>query len=155
MPSCSEPSCDNKSMQETVVHVGVSNDEAIAICLKTLNQSGSESWYQEQSNRITAPLFGKIINGRQSMHPASTIKLILEKPKKHCSMLPPLTWDIKSEAVALQEYKKIYIHGSVDVINCVLVVNPKPPWLGCTIFQKYTFFVLLLTQFKNYFKTHS
>ena len=146
MPSCSEPSFDNKSMQETVVHVGVSNDEAIAICLKTLNQSGSESWYQEQSNRITASLFGKIINGRQSMYPASTIKLILEKPKKHCSLLPPLKWGIESESVALQDYKKMYIQESVDVINCGLVVNPKLPWLGCTIFQKYTFFVLLFIQ---------
>ena len=64
------------------------------------------------------------------MHPASLIKLICEKSKKHTT--PPLKWGIENEKIAVQEYKKQYMHETFDVIDCGLVVSPKWPWLGCS-----------------------
>ena len=79
MPGCPDPLFSNNSKKKLLEYVGVSKFEAITICLQTLKQSNDESWYQERSKRITASHFGEVLNRRLSMHPASIIKLILEK----------------------------------------------------------------------------
>ena len=63
MSDCPDPSFSNNLKQEIFKYVGVSRSEAIVICLRTLGQGDSESWYQERSIRITASL---VINRRQS-----------------------------------------------------------------------------------------
>lgn len=54
-------------------------DEAKEICLSTMRQSQDPRWYVERSKRITASVFGKVINRRKSVHPTSLVKSITEE----------------------------------------------------------------------------
>ena len=93
-------------------------------CFQTLGQSNCVSWYEERSRRITASLFGKVMKRKQSIHPTSIIKLMLEKHRKYGCTPTSLTWGIENESVAVQNYKQLYINGSFDVRDCGFVVNP-------------------------------
>ncbi len=73
--------------------LGVSVEESIEICRKTIKQSDEPIWYLERSKRITASVFGKILNRRQTIHPASLVSTITEKaivPKR--SMPTAMKW---------------------------------------------------------------
>ena len=78
-----DPSFNNNSRQEILQSVGVSKNEAIAICFQTLGHSNCVSWYEERSRRIIASLFGKVMTRKQSINPTSIIKLMREKPRKY------------------------------------------------------------------------
>ena len=123
----------NQEKQPIIDLVGVSTEDAIEICLKTSDQAENISWYQERSKRITASLFGKVMNRRHSVHPTSIIKAVLEKcGRKPTNMPAPLKWGIENEHAAIEEYKKYQDFTSCDIQVCGFVVNPKWPWLGCS-----------------------
>ena len=46
-----------------------------------MNQSTDLRWNAERSKRITASVFGQVINRRLTIHPTSVIKSITQKKK--------------------------------------------------------------------------
>ena len=112
--------------------VGVSQEQALNICLDTKMQNKSTSWYTERKKRITASVFGKVMNRRETIYPASIVKSIIDQ-KKTQSMPASLKWGIENEKVALDDYIKNNLGtNSQEVMESGLVINPKYPWLGCS-----------------------
>ena len=108
--------------------VGISPEESLSICHKTLSQS--EEWYSERSKRITASIFGKILNRKHIVYPKSLIQTITEKKETRSNFMPAaLRWRIDKEAVAIAKYEAC---SGVAVNKCGLVISPEWPWLGCS-----------------------
>ena len=59
--------------------VCLTTEQAKEICSTTMNQSADLRWYSERSKRITASVFGQVINRRLTIHPTSLIKSITQK----------------------------------------------------------------------------
>ena len=113
--------------------VGVSKDNAYDICINTLQQANCTSWYLQKSKRITASIFGKVINRRKTLFPTTLVKLILQKSMNKGRNTPaPLKWGLENESVAIGEYLKQKYLLPTAIESCGLVVNPKYPWLGCS-----------------------
>ena len=113
--------------------VGVSKDKAIEICINTLKQADCAGWYLERSKRITASIFGKVINRRKTLFPKALLKQILEKPMGKMTNYPvPLKWGIEHESVAIEEYLRKKKLPLTAMKSCGFVINPKWPWLGCS-----------------------
>ncbi len=111
--------------------VAVSTTESVAICKETLRQDESSIWFKERSKRITASLFGRVCNRRQSVYPKSIVDAIINKKQGSYKNMPPsLKWGIENESKAIEKYKEI--DGNLHPVNCGLVVSPKWPWLGCS-----------------------
>ena len=49
--------------------VQVSKQEAINICINTLGQSEKFQWFEERKVRLTASIFGKVMNRGQNFLP--------------------------------------------------------------------------------------
>ena len=62
--------------------VCLTTEQAKEICSTTMNQSADLRWYSERSKRITASVFGQVINRRLTIRPTSLIKSVTQK-KKH------------------------------------------------------------------------
>jgi hypothetical protein len=77
--------------------VGLTISSAKEICLNTIEQSKNPHWYTERSKRVTASVFGKVINRRKSMYPSSLVKSITTQHNKPLATVPkPLQWGIDS-----------------------------------------------------------
>ena len=109
-------------------------DEAKEICLSTMRQSQDPRWYVERSKRITASVFGKVINRRKSVHPTSLLKSITEKTMPNTSRMPAsLKWGLDNEKNAPEKYLEcLEKKENVEIKNIGLVVSPKWPFLGCS-----------------------
>ena len=84
-------------------------DEAKEICLSTMRQSQDPRWYVERSKRITASVFGKVINRRKSVHPTSLVKSITEKTMPNTSRMPAsLKWGLDNEKNAPEKYFRMF-----------------------------------------------
>ncbi len=71
-------------------------------------QTTSSAWYAERAKRIIASLFGKIMNRRETIYPASISQSIINK-QNFVRMPKPLKWGIENEKVALDSYTKSYL----------------------------------------------
>ena len=121
---------DSVTAQKINDKVGVSIDRSIEVCLQTINQSTEPSWYLECSNRITASIFGKVLNRRQSIQPSSLVKSITDRSTKGGTSMPAaLRWGIEHEDIAIQQYSETNMH---IVKKCGFVISPTWPWLGCS-----------------------
>ena len=110
--------------------VEVSKQEAINICVNTLGQS---QWFEERKVRLTASVFGKVMNRRQNVYPTSLIKCIVDKKyRKNRNVPASLKWGINNESVAISEYEKCEDLCGKKVEDCGFVVFPSCPWLGCS-----------------------
>eukprot|EP00112_Aurelia_sp_Birch-Aquarium-sp1_P004784 Seg1542.8 transcript_id=Seg1542.8/GoldUCD/mRNA.D3Y31 product="U3 small nucleolar RNA-associated protein 21" protein_id=Seg1542.8/GoldUCD/D3Y31 len=110
--------------------VGISPKESLSICHKTLLQSEEPIWYLERSKRITASIFGKILNRRRTVYPKSLIQTVIEKKETRSNVMPvALRWGIDNEAVAIAKYEA---YSGVIIKKCGLVISPEWPWLGCS-----------------------
>ena len=109
-------------------------DEAKEICLCTVRQSQDPRWYVERSKRITASVFGKVINRRKSVHPTSLVKSITEKTMPNTSRMPvSLKWGLDNEKNAPEKYlERLEKRENVEIKNIGLVISPKWPFLGCS-----------------------
>ena len=73
--------------------VGISPEESLSICHKTLLQSEEPVWYLERSKRITASIFGKILNRKRTVYPKSLIQTVIEKKETRSNFMPAaLRW---------------------------------------------------------------
>ena len=114
--------------------VCVTVEKAKEICLGTMEQSHDSRWYAERSGRVTASVFGKVMNRRKSVHPASLVKTITVKTKPRASGMPAsLQWGLDTERNAALKYK-VHLENkeNVEIKNCGFVVSPKWPMLGCS-----------------------
>ena len=114
--------------------VCVTVEKAKEICLGTMEQSHDSRWYAERSGRVTASVFGKVMNRRKSVHPASLVKTITVKTKPRASGMPAsLQWRLDNERNAALKYK-VHLENkeNVEIKNCGFVVSPKWPMLGCS-----------------------
>ncbi|XP_028418783.1 uncharacterized protein LOC114544312 [Dendronephthya gigantea] len=77
--------------------VGLTVSTAKDICLSTMRQNKDPQWYAERSKRLTASIFGKVINRRKKNHPASLIESILcvDHEKRKCLHLYSGAWIMK------------------------------------------------------------
>ena len=66
----------NEQLELAERTVGLTVSCAKEICMSTIKQNKSPRWYSERSKRITASVFGKVINRRKSIYPTSLIKII-------------------------------------------------------------------------------
>ena len=125
-----EPLIAKESIQAVIDKVGVSVEESVEICKKTIMQSTEPIWYLERSKRITASIFGKVLNRRMSTNPAALISTITDKFSKSGSMPAALRWGIDCENIAIERYEEMtYCH---PIKKCGFFINPKWPWLGCS-----------------------
>ncbi len=122
----------NKNIIQSVVeNVCISVEHSIEICLETMKQSTEPIWYLERLKRITASIFGKVMNRKANIHPSSLINSITYKNMKYRKSVPaPLRWAIENEDIAIEKYLKVNPHYVVK--KCGFVINPKWPWLGGT-----------------------
>ena len=127
---CMEPLIAKESIQAVIDKVGVSVEQSVEICIKTIRQSTEPIWYLERSKRITASIFGKILNRRMSTNPAALIRTITDKCTKSGSMPAALRWGIDCENIAIEKYKGMT--SCLPVKKCGFFVSPKWPWLGCS-----------------------
>ena len=98
-----------------------------------MKQADCAGWYLERSKRITASIFGKVINRRKTLFPKALLKQILEKPMGKMTNYPvPLKWGIEHESVAIEEYLRKKKLPLTALTSCGFVINPKWPWLGCS-----------------------
>ena len=110
--------------------VGVSRGNAYDICIATPQQANCTSWYLQKSIRITASIFGKVINRRKTLLLTTSVKLILEKSMNKGRNTPaPLKWGLENESMAKYLKQKCLLPTAIE--SCDLVVNPKYQWLGC------------------------
>ena len=130
---------DASAMQEDELQtkilrvVQVSKQEAINICANTLGQSEQSQWFEERKVRLTASVFGKVMNRRQTLYPTSLIKCIVDKTYRKLNNMPAsLKWGINNESVAISEYEKREDLCGKKVEDCGFVVFPSCPWLGCS-----------------------
>ena len=85
-------------------------------------------WYAERSKRVTASVFGKIINRRKSLYPKSLIQSITKQHNPAVKAPTPLEWGLDNESKAIKKYEEI-LTGDETVRSCGFVVSPKRPWL--------------------------
>ncbi len=118
---------DRNIIQSVVENVCVSVEHSIEICLKTMKHSTEPILYLERSKRITASIFGKVMNRKANIHPSSLS--ITNKNMKYGKSVPaPLRWGIENEDIAFEKYIKVNLHYVIK--KCGFVINPKWPWLG-------------------------
>ena len=112
---------------------GVSKDNAYDICINALQQANCSRWHLQKSKRITASIFGKVINRRKTLLPTTLVKLILQKSMNKGKNTPALLKrGLGNESVAIKEYLIQKYLLSTAIENYGLVVNQKYPWLGCS-----------------------
>ena len=128
---CSPVNLNRDVYNAILEKVGITVEESINICCETLTQSEQPIWYLQRSKRITASLFGKVMNRRQNIHPKSLIDEIMHKKQNVRGSMPAaLKWGIDNEDVAIKQYMEII--NDAEVKKCGLVVSPRWPWLGCS-----------------------
>ncbi|XP_065067596.1 uncharacterized protein LOC135693138 [Rhopilema esculentum] len=127
----SELQLKEEIIQNIISKVGISVEKSIEICTKTIQQSEEPAWYLERAKRITASIFGKVLNRRPNNYPSSLIKAVLDK-NKYCleSMPAPLRWGINNENTAIAKYSEH--NPELEVKKCGFIISPKWPWLGGT-----------------------
>ncbi|XP_065068608.1 uncharacterized protein LOC135693945 [Rhopilema esculentum] len=130
--STKEPSSSSlATYAEIVSRVGITFDAGITLCKNTLKQNEEQIWHTERAKRITSSIFGRVMNRRKTIYPASIVKTIIEK-KEHRSGLPlSLRWGLEKESDAKLLYQE-QLGDELIVEKCGLVVNPMWPWLGCS-----------------------
>ena len=127
----SELQLKEEIIQNILSKVGISVEKSIEICTKTIQQSEEPAWYLERSKRITASIFGKVLNKRSNNYPSSLIKAVLDK-NKYCldSMPAPLRWGINSENTAIAKYSEL--NPELEVKKFGFIISPKWPWSSGT-----------------------
>ena len=76
---CPPAGLNDEQLNHAIKSVGVTVSAAKEICLSTMQQSKDHRWYAERSKRVTASVFGKIINRRKSLYPKSLIQSITKQ----------------------------------------------------------------------------
>ena len=122
---------NDERLNHAITSVGVTVSAAKEICLSTMQQSKDHRWYAERSKRVTASVFGKIINRRKSLYPKSLIQSITKQHNPAVKAPTPLQWGLDNESKAIKKYEEI-LTGDETVRSCGFVVSPKRPWLGCS-----------------------
>ena len=112
--------------------VGLTVSTAKEICLSTMGQNKDPRWYVERSKRVTASVFGKIINRRKKHHPASLIESIVHVDHEKRKVPASLQWGLDNESNAIAKYQDAILKDNTYVTCCGLVISPKWPWLGCS-----------------------
>ena len=128
---CPPADLNDEQLNHATKSVGVTVSAAKEICLSTMRQSKDHRWYAERSKRVTASVFGKIINKRKSLYPKLLIQSITKQHNPALKAPTPLQWGLDNESKAIKKYEEI---PKVDetVRSCGFVVSPKWPWLGCS-----------------------
>ena len=104
---------DDVILDAVLEKVGLSVDESIALCKQTITQ------HQNRSKRITASLFGKVINPNYKVYPKSLISAVVDKKIK-TSMPASLRLDIDNEDNAIENYEQLYDNTQVKRIGFVV-----------------------------------
>ena len=121
------PALDNLSEEEKVFvdnHLRIHKSNSGQIERSTVSQAATPKWFEERKKRLTASNFGSVLNRRKNIYPASLLQKVfgcLTFYSEACQ------WGKTNEVIAIKKYEEI---KSVTVSKCVLIVNPKWPWLG-------------------------
>ena len=110
-------------------NVGVGKNEAVAIEVSTRLQRKSKDWFKERQKRLTSSLFGRVINGRESIAPVSIVASINKTSTSTSRISPSLKWGIDNEHVAHEMCKS---KSGEEVADCGLIINPSWPLLACS-----------------------
>ena len=70
---------DFETLEKIELAVGVSLEQCKLIEAQTRGQSSNNIWYFERSRRITASIFGRIMNRREHVFPKSIIDKIVKR----------------------------------------------------------------------------
>ena len=112
--------------------VGLSIQEARYIESETRAQSQSQIWHFERSRRLTASIFGHVLNRRQSIYPKSISDAFARsRDGRKIATTAPMQWGKENEKVALQCYEE-QMSSDCCISDSSLVINPRWPWLGAS-----------------------
>ena len=98
----------------------------------TRDQRNSPLWYKVRRYRITASVFGTILQRKPDTPPDSLVLRILQ-PKQFTSAATE--WGLMHESVAIEEYTKYqncYGHTGLTVTSCGFHVSKSHPFLGAS-----------------------
>ena len=112
--------------------VAVSLEQCQFIEAQTRGLSSSNIWFHERSKRVTASIFGRIMNRREQIFPASIIDTITKRRDGKKIFSASLEWGNEKEKVALDMYKKSNCKHDLEIVESGLIINPQWPWLGAS-----------------------
>lgn len=132
MPALPDTAALHNTIQAFKDSLRVSDENIRKIEHKTREQRTSPLWYHVRRYRITASLFGTVLQRKPDTPPDNLVLRILQ-PKQFTSA--STDWGIVHESVAMEEYTKYqHSHGHADltVTPCGFHISKSYPFLGAS-----------------------
>ncbi len=110
----------------------IDHDACLEIEKNTRAQSNCAEWHSERKSRLTASLFGHVMNRRKNIYPKSIVNKIVQSSHTTSTSCK---WGTDNEQNALLKYYESMQSNDklIEVCySCGLIVNPKWPWLGAS-----------------------
>lgn len=111
--------------------VSLSRQTAIEVEKKTTAQSQSSLWTMLRNKRITASKYGQVAKRQSNFD--NLVRQI--NPSRHV-VTAPMQRGLDLEPRAAFIYASVANQNQVNLFPSGLVINPKCPWLGCTLDRK-------------------